>query len=41
MGVLVDKGTYGPCSTVGGLLSSTDSSLRGKLLSLLVSAVAT
>ena len=40
MGVFVDKGMYGPCSTVGGLLASSDNSLRGKLLSLLESAVA-
>ena len=40
MGVLVDKGTYGPCITIGGLLWSTGNSLRGKLLSLLVSAIA-
>ena len=40
MGVLVDKGTYGLCSTVGGHLSSTGNSLREKLLSSLESAVA-
>ena len=39
-GVLVDKGTHGPCITVGGLLWSTGDSLREKLLSSLVSAIA-
>ena len=39
-GVLVDKGTYGPCIMVGGLLWSTGNLLREKLLSLLVSVVA-
>ena len=38
--VLVDKATYGPCSTVGGPLSLSGNSLRGKLLSWLESAVA-
>ena len=37
--VLVNKSLYSPCNTVGGPLVSTDSSLSGKLLSSLVSAV--
>ena len=40
MGELVNKGIYGPCITVGGPLWSTGNSLRGKLLSSLVSAIA-
>ena len=39
-GVLVDKRTYGPCITMGGLLWSTGNSLREKLLRSLVSAIA-
>ena len=38
-GVLVDKGTYGLCITVGGPLWSTGNSLREKLLSSLVLAI--
>ena len=39
-GLLVDKGTYGPCIMVGGPLWSTGNSLTEKLLSSLVSVVA-
>ena len=39
-GVLVDKGTYGPCIMVGDPLWSTGNSLSEKLLSSLVSVVA-
>ena len=39
-GILVDKGTYGLCILVGGPLWSTGNSVREKLLSSLVSAIA-
>ena len=39
-GVLVDKGTYGPCIKAGDPLWSTGNSLSEKLLNSLVSAVA-